>query len=529
MLNEQTTEPPLDSLGAVATLAEVTARSTRRAALRRGEPQPLRRRRAPARAQLGSRSGRARARGSLLRVAKARALGRPRLRAPRRRQGDRRAGARLILAPEARSAGLTPEEIVGEAVEQTPSRSDDEAWLALLLGAATYVVAWLFGAKAWLLSGRDRARARPARRPRLGEARRRPDPAQPPCRQGCAARGRGRLGPPRRQTGGAAAASLVVTERIARFGEKVTTLAPPGAATAAPTCSSACRAGATSSRGARDHRRPVRARPRGGRPRRAGIAARLSAPRAARPPLLRERRARAGRPPVAAAPPSGFDLHSVREYEQGESLRKVHWKTTARRGQLMVKELEDAPRDEIAVILDADAAAVVADSFDVQVRAAGSILRTHAAHARRAVLAVNSAARPSVRVTSLDGDWLAALGVLAEAQPDGTRPVVELLSREGGPSRAVETVVVTARLSGALATACPARARGRASASSGSTAPASRPGRRRSSPSSCGCRRPASPSRSSAAATRSLLSSARRRTEERAWLGRPRSPACRRS
>ena len=114
--------------------------------------------------------------------------------------------------------------------------------------------------------------------------------------------------------------------------------------------------------------------------------------------------------------PSGFDLHSVREYEQGESLRKVHWKTTARRGQLMVKELEDAPRDEIAVILDADASAVVEDSFDVQVRAAGSILRAHASHGRRAVLAVNSATRPSVRVTSLDGDWLAALGVLAEAR-----------------------------------------------------------------------------------------------------------------
>src|SRR6266545_3848694 len=54
---------------------------------------------------------------------------------------------------------------------------------------------------------------------------------------------------------------------------------------------------------------------------------------------------------------SGFELHGVREYEQGESLRRVHWRSTARRGQLMVKELEDAPRDEIAVLLDADAAA----------------------------------------------------------------------------------------------------------------------------------------------------------------------------
>lgn len=151
--------------------------------------------------------------------------------------------------------------------------------------------------------------------------------------------------------------------------------------------------------------------------------------------------------------PSGFDLHSVREYERGESLRKVHWKTTARRGRLMVKELEDAPRDQIAVILDADATAVVGESFDVQVRAAGSILRAHAAHGRRAVLAVNSAARPTARVASLEGDWLAALGVLAAAEPDGGRPVVELLARESGPaSRAFETVVLTARLSGALAT-----------------------------------------------------------------------------
>src|SRR5205814_3541172 len=72
--------------------------------------------------------------------------------------------------------------------------------------------------------------------------------------------------------------------------------------------------------------------------------------------------------------PSGFDLHSVREYEQGESLRMVHWRSTAKRAQLMVKELEDSPRDEVAVVLDADPGAVVGESFESQVRAAGSIL-----------------------------------------------------------------------------------------------------------------------------------------------------------
>jgi uncharacterized protein (DUF58 family) len=150
--------------------------------------------------------------------------------------------------------------------------------------------------------------------------------------------------------------------------------------------------------------------------------------------------------------PSGFDLHSVREYERGESLRKVHWPTTARRGQLMVKELEDAPRDEIAIVLDADSAAV-GESFDVQVRAAGSILRTHASRGRRAVLALNADRPVSVRVSSLEGDWFAALGELAAVEPGASRPVVELIAREGGPAaRALELIIVTARLAPALAT-----------------------------------------------------------------------------
>ena len=50
--------------------------------------------------------------------------------------------------------------------------------------------------------------------------------------------------------------------------------------------------------------------------------------------------------------------------------------------ELMIKELEDAPRDETAVVLDADAAAVVGEApdstFELQVRIAGSIVNAHA-------------------------------------------------------------------------------------------------------------------------------------------------------
>jgi uncharacterized protein (DUF58 family) len=150
--------------------------------------------------------------------------------------------------------------------------------------------------------------------------------------------------------------------------------------------------------------------------------------------------------------PTGFDLHSVRAYEQGESLRRVHWPSTAKRGQLMVKELEDAPRDETAVLLDADAGAVAGvapdSSFELQVRAAGSLLKSHASRGRRAALIVNSASRPYQRVHSFDGDWLRAFELLAAVEPDGPTPVAAMLADEAGPAgRALELTVVTASLS----------------------------------------------------------------------------------
>ena len=145
--------------------------------------------------------------------------------------------------------------------------------------------------------------------------------------------------------------------------------------------------------------------------------------------------------------PSGFDLHSVREYQQGESLRTVHWRSTAKRGQLMVKELEDSPRDEVAVVLDADPAAVVGESFELQVRAAGSILLAHACRGRRAVLVVNSPQREQQRVHSADGDWRHALDLLAGVEPEAGPPLAAMLGDEAGAAaRALELAVVTASL-----------------------------------------------------------------------------------
>jgi uncharacterized protein (DUF58 family) len=149
---------------------------------------------------------------------------------------------------------------------------------------------------------------------------------------------------------------------------------------------------------------------------------------------------------------TGFDLHHVREYERGESLRQVHWPSTARRGQLMVKELEDAPRDEVAVILDAEDVGHTSDSFDAAVRAAASLLRSHARRGRRSLLVVSGRRRETAPVASIEGDWHAALELLAAAEPDGRRAVTSVLEEEGSAAaRAVELVIVTSRITPQLA------------------------------------------------------------------------------
>ena len=126
MLTEQTADPPLDALEPVANAADAIALAEDAKAiyveesLNRYVVAMLRGTRSDSRLYLGASP---RAGIALLRVAKARALadGRAFL-----EPDDIKAVAvpvlahRLILAPEARSSGLTAEQVIGETLEKTP-------------------------------------------------------------------------------------------------------------------------------------------------------------------------------------------------------------------------------------------------------------------------------------------------------------------------------------------------------------------------------------------------------------------------
>lgn len=50
---------------------------------------------------------------------------------------------------------------------------------------------------------------------------------------------------------------------------------------------------------------------------------------------------------------AGLDFFGIREYRPGDSLRHVHWRSTARGGRLLVREFEEQPASRLAVLVDA--------------------------------------------------------------------------------------------------------------------------------------------------------------------------------
>ncbi len=136
----------------------------------------------------------------------------------------------------------------------------------------------------------------------------------------------------------------------------------------------------------------------------------------------------------------------MREYVEGESLRKVHWPSTAHRGQLMVKELEDAPRDEVAVLLDGDARA--GDAGELRHRGARRRLDPAGAACGAGAGARSSSTRQ--RATSSLSPPTATGGARwSYSQPpdaDAPTPAFAMLQADGGvAARSLELVVVTSR------------------------------------------------------------------------------------
>jgi uncharacterized protein (DUF58 family) len=125
----------------------------------------------------------------------------------------------------------------------------------------------------------------------------------------------------------------------------------------------------------------------------------------------------------------GEDDVSVREYRDGDDLRRIHWPATARTGDLMVRQEDRPARRRAVILLDARASAHrgkgSASSFEWAVTAAASI----AAHLIQQAYAVHLATAETVEDArvALPLEYVQMLDVLAVAQTGRDEELAEVL------------------------------------------------------------------------------------------------------
>ncbi len=140
---------------------------------------------------------------------------------------------------------------------------------------------------------------------------------------------------------------------------------------------------------------------------------------------------------------TGLDLYGVREYQHGDSLRHVHWRSTARWGTLMVREFEQEGREAVTLLLDArpevHGGGGAASAFEDLIRAAASIAHFVTVEGGSVRLLTSHGPVPEILLAS----WSDALDFLARVRLDGTLSPDELYEAAALPP-ATPVVILSA-------------------------------------------------------------------------------------
>ena len=137
----------------------------------------------------------------------------------------------------------------------------------------------------------------------------------------------------------------------------------------------------------------------------------------------------------------GPEYLGIREYRSGDSMRHVHWASTARTGALMVREFEQEETRRLAIVVDAswdcgdewtplDRVCAVAASVAMAALSQGQGTRL-----------IVPGARETEVLARTDGHEI--LRHLAHLRPDAEGSFADALSSLDAELRGVETVVVT--------------------------------------------------------------------------------------
>lgn len=140
------------------------------------------------------------------------------------------------------------------------------------------------------------------------------------------------------------------------------------------------------------------------------------------------------------------EFSGLREYRRGDNPRHVHWPTTARLNELMVREYEPLASACIYIALDQASEANVGigreSTFEYAVRIAASIARTACSQNTRTRIAGEGNVALRGLPGAGDGHFQGILDELAVVASDGDIPYAHLLTEIGPHCLRGETVVV---------------------------------------------------------------------------------------
>jgi uncharacterized protein (DUF58 family) len=121
-------------------------------------------------------------------------------------------------------------------------------------------------------------------------------------------------------------------------------------------------------------------------------------------------------------PAAHTEFHGLRAFRPGDSPRHIHWRTTARRDELMVREFEDWPNDNVILLIDPwtplPAAPGDNPDFERLLSLAATILWEWCRQKGDEVV-VGIAGREPVRLDGVTGQAFAVRGLRALATVDG--------------------------------------------------------------------------------------------------------------
>lgn len=142
------------------------------------------------------------------------------------------------------------------------------------------------------------------------------------------------------------------------------------------------------------------------------------------PPVFLDPRAGEGDHPSGQAARTGHDVHATREWRPGDESRRVHWRSTARRGRLVVVEPERTVAHRLAILMVGDPLALSWEALIA--RAASTCVAAQRAGREVLLLARDPEAGSRITTDPVDAlDWFAELGRVERPHSDDVRRCAE--------------------------------------------------------------------------------------------------------